>query len=110
MLESNTEAKRTTGTGSKQGRKGGGVQLPLGTLVRALESGPLYHSRDMLSLHPRELDTRGPLVDKGWQGGDGNQGLGLCPHLQPLSHTIKHPFMCGQLGESETESLWNSGA
>lgn len=32
MLESNTEAERTTGTGSKQGRNGGGVQLPLGTL------------------------------------------------------------------------------
>lgn len=38
--------------------------------MRALESDPLYHRRAMLSLHPRELDTRGPLVDKGWQGGD----------------------------------------
>lgn len=78
--------------------------------MRALGSGPPYHGRDVLSLHPRELDTRGPLADEGGKGEIGTKASVSAPHLRPLSHATEHPFVCVQLGESETASLWNSGA
>lgn len=43
----------------------------------------------MLSLHPRELDTRGPLVDEGW-----HQGLSPCPHLPAPLTPLNTIYVC----------------
>lgn len=92
MLESNTEAKRTTGTGSKQGRKGRGVQLLSGNPHEGI-GVRLSTTGDMLSLHPKELDTRGPLVDKGW-----HKGLSLCPPPDSPSLTPLNTHLCVSSG------------
>jgi len=71
VLDSNTEAKQATGTGSKLGPGGGGVgrevergaKLPSGFTTTALGSCPHHGRRDLLwslCLQPGELGTRVP--------------------------------------------------
>lgn len=110
MLESNTEAKQATGTGSKLGHGCGregdeGPSLPLRLQPRL---------RDLaFTMHPRELGTRVPQVSQGWQGGDESKGP-RPPHLAapliPFNHN-RHPTVCVQLqGAEDSDSLWDYGA
>lgn len=114
MLESNTEAKQATGTGSKLGpgwgrERGRGATLPSGLTTTALGGSASPRQERPLWTLPTAQGTRDgvPRVAQGWPGGNGSQGP--APSPSSPSHSIKHTtdahlgvYGCG---EPETQIL-----